>query len=288
MLTIQNFIDYNWQSYTDLQRDVLQKYDQIKKLYYTGLCEYNGVEFSFIPTIRFQKLENESITYYNKLKVVDWKCVVSDEVFYTSKIEGANTTIKRTQEIYDGAPVDQDNYFSEMMLLGNFKATEYLNKLPTSLSVNSLIECWNILTDGCCNNTSIKGTRFRIGNVQVGNHVGLNPDLIEQTMLDWVNYYNSDTLSDHPFIKAALLHFTFEFIHPFCDGNGRMGRLLQNNFLIRNGFEKIKAVSFSKLIDSNRAAYDNALQLGDNAYTDCTAFIEYMLNVYANALFNLT
>ena len=73
------------------------------------------------------------------------------------------------------------------------------------------------------------------------------------------------------------MHYTFEHIHPFCDGNGRMGRLLMNNFLISKGFEKVKAVSFSRSIEKERSDYDIAFALSDNVYSDCTYFIEYML-----------
>lgn len=108
---------------------------------------------------------------------------------------------------------------------------------------------WNILVNGCCDNQSIRGDKFRVGNVQVGKHVGLNYKYIDDAMSNWVDYYNSPILSDHPFIKACILHFSFEFIHPFCDGNGRAGRLLLNNFLIKEGFDKIKAISFSRVIE---------------------------------------
>lgn len=55
-----------------------------------------------------------------------------------------------------------------------------------------------------CDNESIKGERFRIGHVVVGNHSGLSLDLIEKAMQCWLEYYNNNALMEHSFIKAAL------------------------------------------------------------------------------------
>lgn len=60
-----------------------------------------------------------------------------------------------------------------------------------------------------------------------------------------------------------------------------------NNFLIKEGMEKIKAVSFSRSIEKDRLAYDYALSRGDNPQTDCTYFIEYMLNVFVDAFLDV-
>ena len=50
-----------------------------------------------------------------------------------------------------------------------------------------------------------------------------------------------------------------------------------NNFLIKEGYGKIKAVSFSREIDTYRLEYDVAFKESENAYNDCTPFLEYML-----------
>lgn len=60
-----------------------------------------------------------------------------------------------------------------------------------------------------------------------------------------------------------------------------------NNFLIKEGMEKIKAVSFSRSIEKRRLAYDYALDEGDNSQTDCTYFIEYMLGVFVDAFLDV-
>ena len=279
------FVDFIWLNYKRLSHNNELKNKQVSLLVGTGLCEPNdGMEFCFVPTLHMKKLEDEILQLYKQVNVADNVAGLCNEVFYTSKIEGANTTIKRTQMIHDGAPVDKNNLFSESMLLGSFRATKYFNIVGNKLNEEILLKAWNILTENCCANTSIKGAKYRTGNVQVGSHVGLNYLLIEDAMSLWLNYYNSSKLNSHPFIKAALLHYSFESIHPFCDGNGRIGRMLFNNFLIAKGFDKFKAISVSRSIEKDRFEYDVAFNVSDNAYGDCTYFIEYMLTQVLDAL----
>lgn len=278
------FLPMQWVPYEVIHSTDLRK-NQIHSLYYTGLCEPNdGIEYTFVPTTVMCEYENEIKRLYKDIEVTDHKISLCNEVFYTSKIEGANTTIIRTQQIHDGEYLDESNLFSEYMVLGMFKATKYMNLMCNRVSSSILRKCWEILTYGCRDNKSIEGTQYRTGDVQVGNHVGLNPVLLDEMMDSWIAYYNGDELKDYPFIKAALLHYTFEHIHPFCDGNGRFGRLLMSNFLVGNGYDKLKAVSFSKSIDKERSTYDTAFRLSENAYSDCTFFIEYMLGAMLDAI----
>ena len=277
------FIEHQWESYQYLRHEPNKRNRQISLLHGSGLCESNdGVEFCFVPTTRMKELEEQIKSLYDESKVTN--NAICDEVYYTSKIEGTKITFKRTQEIHNGSPIDCNNYFSEMMVKGGFEATKYLNIRGNKLNKNILIEMWNILTDGCCDNEDIKGETYRIGNVGVGNHMGLNYQLLDETMDNWLEYYNSESLNEHPFIKAALLHYAFEFIHPFCDGNGRAGRLLMINFLLGLGYDKLKAVSFSKTIAKKLHRYYGAFEDSENVYTDCTIFIEYMLSVFRDSI----
>lgn len=61
--------------------------------------------------------------------------------------------------------------------------------------------------------------------------------------------------------------------------------MLLNNFLIKEGFDKIKAISFSRAIEQDKSAYYRALNSDDNVYTDCTGFIQYMLNIMLDAFY---
>lgn len=279
------FIKHNWQPYTRLEPD--DKRLQAVLAIPTECIEYSdGLEYTFVPTTHIEELLNIINDRYSILRVEDTTVALEHEVYFTSKIEGAKTTLKRTHELLNGAYVDETNYFSEMMVKGAFNATKFLNLHGNKINKELLLEVWNILVDGCCDNESIRGDRFRIGNVQIGNHVGLHPLLLEDAMDCWFEFYNSQTFEDYPFLKAIILHYAFEYIHPFCDGNGRTGRLLMNNYLISRYLDKIKAVSFSHMIDNNRLEYNLAFQQSENAYSDITPFIHYMLDMMRLAFYD--
>lgn len=280
-----NFVEYDWREYSLLRFNNERKKLQVSHLVGTGLCEgETGAEFCFVPTKFMEAMEEEIKRCCSLLKVEDHKVDVCGEVYFTSKIEGCHTTYKRTQELHDGKPIDPDDSFSENMIVGGFNATKYLNVYGNRLDENILVNMWRILTEGCRDNEDIMGEKYRTDNVGVGEHMGLNFPLIEDAMNSWISFYNSDTMNDYPFIKAALLHYAFEFTHPFCDGNGRAGRLLMVNYLIGQGFDCLKAVSFSKSIEKDLSLYYSAFSRSENSYTDCTPFIEYMLGVYGETL----
>jgi Fic family protein len=98
-----------------------------------------------------------------------------------------------------------------------------------------------------------------------------------QDLLGWVKSTN-----EHPLIVSAVFHYEFEFIHPFSDGNGRMGRLWQS--LILSQWNPVFAqIPVESLIHEHQQAYYNAIQRStQNA--DSAAFIEFMLDMIAQAL----
>ena len=102
-------------------------------------------------------------------------------------------------------------------------------------------------------------------------------------MQNWFLFFNSIELDESPFLKAALLHYTFENIHPFCDGNGRMGRALMRYYLMRRGITSVEHVPFSMMIESKLNGYYFSLQSAENELADCTPFIEYMLEAMVDA-----
>jgi len=88
--------------------------------------------------------------------------------------------------------------------------------------------------------------------------------------------------AEHPLVASCVFHYEFEFIHPFSDGNGRMGRLWQT--LILKQWQPLMAyLPVETIIRDRQEAYYNALRCSDNA-SDATVFIDFMLTALCDAL----
>ena len=83
-------------------------------------------------------------------------------------------------------------------------------------------------------------------------------------------------------IKSCVFHYEMEFIHPFLDGNGRMGRLWQTLILLQD-YPIFEFLPFETLISKNQNDYYNALSLSDKEGKS-TKFIEYMLKIIERSL----
>ncbi len=121
---------------------------------------------------------------------------------------------------------------------------------------------------------------FRNVNVGVGNengvsHVAPPHKLVPQLMGDLFSWL--ETTDEHPLIKSSIFHYEFEFIHPFSDGNGRIGRLWQT-LILSTWKEIFKSLPTESMIRDNQQKYYDVLeQSGKEA--NCNSFIEYMIEM---------
>ncbi len=127
--------------------------------------------------------------------------------------------------------------------------------------------------------------RFRSGGVGIFSgeqlvHMAPLANVVPTLMSDLVNWLKSTDA--HPLIKSCVFHYEFEFIHPFADGNGRMGRMWQT-ILLSNWKPLFAWLPVETLIRERQQGYYNVLSACDKA-ADSTQFIEYMLRIIHDAL----
>lgn len=258
--------------YTPVEQRKIQR-DNLTSLPIDVSC---GVPLNFIYTNTIDAFGSYAEVQLHALPIVDIETALETEVFYTTKIEGAVTTRLRTSEIHSGTRVPSEH--SERMVYNCFNTTRYLNAAGNKLTKEILITAWKLLTKDVCDNECLGTNGYRVSDdIIIGSYRPSHYADLDSLMSKFIEFYNSTELDDIPIIKACIIHYAFEVIHPFCDGNGRMGRLLLNNYLISRGFNAARAVSFSMYIDKNRGAYDAAFVKSENIYNDCTPFVQYML-----------
>jgi len=101
--------------------------------------------------------------------------------------------------------------------------------------------------------------------------------VLEPMLKNLVEYLNSDDKTD-PLVKMAIAHYQFESIHPFSDGNGRTGRIINLLYLVNSGLLSSPALYLSKQIIASKDAY--YYQLGAvRQNNDFTRWVLYMLDV---------
>jgi Fic family protein len=92
-------------------------------------------------------------------------------------------------------------------------------------------------------------------------------------LTNFLEYYNTNKMDLHPLINLAVLHYQFESIHPFYDGNGRTGRILNILFLILNNLLDIPILYLSSYINKSKSDYYRLL----NKVNDTNEWEEYIL-----------
>lgn len=194
-------------------------------------------------------------------------------------IEGNTLSEAQITAILDGKPVIAPP--KEIQEVRNaIKAYEAFQQWQAA-SEQDLLQAHQILMAGLIDEIG----QYRRGGVGVmsGNEVihmappaGQVPRLMGD-LLEWLAQSN-----EHPLIQSSIFHYEFEFIHPFADGNGRMGRLWQT--LILSRWNPIFAnIPVESLIYQHQQAYYAALQASTDQ-TDVAPFIEFMLQMIFDAI----
>lgn len=190
---------------------------------------------------------------YDKLAMVHAEALkeisiaeVPEMVYNSNAIENSTLTLEDTTDIIMRDIITKDHDIREIYEAKNLANVMHgLLEFPRdSLSVDSILSLHKSLLAHIQN--EIAG-RFRAGKewVRIGSHVGANPQFTFRFISELVEKYHSDNTM-YFLDKIAYFHAEFETIHPFIDGNGRIGRVLINQQLMNAGYPPIIIQSKSK------------------------------------------
>ena len=195
-------------------------------------------------------------------------------------IENNTLNIEQVSAIIEGKRV-LGNKREIQEVKNAFNAYEQILKLKGA-NIKHLLKAHKLMMDGLIEECGI----FRNIDVGIVNKKGevthlapkaaLVPTLVER-LFAW--YKNSEY---HPLIKSCVFHYEFEFIHPFSDGNGRMGRMW-HSLLLGEWNEIFYFLPIEELIKERQNLYYKNLAKSDES-GECTSFIEYMLELIKDSL----
>jgi Fic family protein len=117
--------------------------------------------------------------------------------------------------------------------------------------------------------------RYRTIRVRVGPYTPPPPEEVSGLMFEWLDWWNQRAGELSPVLSSAILHYRFEAIHPFADGNGRTGRAIALWELYRRGFDTHHIFSVDEFYWDDRPRYYASLQQVRQAGEDLTAWLEY-------------
>lgn len=160
--------------------------------------------------------------------------------YHSNKIENPNTSYHNTREIFENGKVI--NYTGDLRTLFEIenqkKCFEFLkNKIVSrqDITPDFIKRVHKILMDGCYDESRYqKGERpgeFKKHEYVTGDGIGLPPEEVEEE-ISFICNQISDYKGKDILTTASYFHLNFESIHPFADGNGRVGRTLMNYFLM--------------------------------------------------------
>lgn len=209
--------------------------------------------FKQIPSLR-ERYYKASKSKGSLLQLIS-ETEVAEQVYNSNAIENSTLSLEETEKIL--LQIDLDRYINEREIFeakNLARVVTYIEKRAKEqeLNLEVILSLHKMLISNI--RDDIAG-RFREGNefVRVANHIAPKPQEVIERLEKMLVEYNSG--SHESIIKRiARLHLTFEYTHPFVDGNGRIGRVLNNYLLIREGYVPINI----KFID--RKKYYNAFK----------------------------
>lgn len=169
-------------------------------------------------------------------------------------------------------------------MLNAYEAYELLLRLNPA-SVDDLLKAHKLMMNGLMPENG----RFRSGGVGVFDgevliHMASPAEFVPEHIHNLFAWYQQSEL--HPLIKSAIFHYEFEFIHPFADGNGRIGRMW-HSLLLGKWKELFFWLPVEELIQSRQKEYYDALDAAD-AQADSAGFVELILEIIKDSLTEVT
>lgn len=213
--------------------------------------------------------------------------LTSQEAVLSSRIEGTQATLGEVLEFEAEGEVNDESTpkkadIQEVLNYRRalFSSVQLLDEIP--LSQRLVSRAHETLMQGVRGRNKSPGEYRRIPNwigpdgcsIEEARYVPVGADMLPNSMNEWEKYIHSDT--PDRLVQLAIIHAEFEAIHPFLDGNGRLGRLLIPIYLYTSGLMSRPNFYLSEYLEGNRQEYYDRL-LRVSSAGDWTGWCEFFL-----------
>jgi Fic family protein len=203
------------------------------------------------------------------------KDTLSRNVHASTAIEGNPLTLEQVRALEEGRELSAPGARPKREVLNYFAGLRYVEKNMAKKSIlhTDILELHRILAGEVMDQG--EAGKYRMIAVRVGKYLPPPPDAVSGLMFELLEWWNTAAKKLSPVLTAAILHYRFEAIHPFADGNGRTGRALALWELYRRGFDTHHIFSVDEYYWEDRPKYYAELDGVRRAGEDMTAWLEY-------------
>jgi Fic family protein len=193
----------------------------------------------------------------------------------STAIEGNPLTLEQVRAVEEGREIPTVAVRAKREVVNYFAALRFveINAAKKTISHGEILRLHKIMAGDVMD----QGTagRYRTISVRVGRYMPPPPGDVSGLMFELLTWWNKEAANLSPVLSSAIVHYRFESIHPFADGNGRTGRALALWELYRRGFDTHHIFSVDEFYWENRPRYYAALDAVRREGEDLSGWLEY-------------
>lgn len=193
----------------------------------------------------------------------------------STAIEGNPLTLEQVRALEEGRELSAVDTRPKREILNYFAGLRYVEKhaKKKTLRHEDIFDLHRLLAGKVMDQG--EAGRYRTIQVRVGRHYPPAAADVSGLMFELLEWWNKKAPELSPVLSSSILHYQFEWIHPFADGNGRTGRALSLWELYRRGFDSHHIFSVDEYYWEDRPAYYRALDAVRDDGGDLTGWLEY-------------
>jgi len=194
----------------------------------------------------------------------------------STAIEGNPLTLEQVRAVEQGGEMPAVDNRARREVLNYCAGLRYIEKHATKKAVRheDIFELHRIVAAKVMDQG--EAGQYRKIRVRVGTYMPPAPEEVSGLMFELLDWWNKESAALSPVLSSSIIHYRFEAMHPFADGNGRTGRALSLWELYRRGFDTHHIFSVDEFYWEDRPRYYAALQEVRRQGDDLTLWLEYL------------